>query len=496
MDFSMITDLFQGDNLGGLLGLIKGIGILAIGLAALSIVTHFLRRLVLKPLKINHYGQKIVFDSINLKVNLEKWISRIFYWFFFFIVLKVATQFSGNPNLEAYVDSTIGFLLDKLGDLYKAVVPIVIALVFAYVARMIVRWLAEHFNVNQRLSSKSIDSNVNWVKTLGDIAYGFVFLFFLPSILSSLGLQQSVLPVNSMLDKFLVYIPQIVGAGIIFFIGRYVAMIVRDVVSSLLNSIGADRVTQKLNLSEKNNSFKISKIGGLFVYVIILVQVLVQALDKLKLDSVTGPIKDLLNTFYATIPNFIGAAIIIIVAYYVGRLLNELISNLLEGIGFNNILTRLGISQKMSAKSKSPSQLVGLLIQVTLLFLATIEALNRLGFEDLGNIVEDITLFGSQVLVGTIIFGIGLYIAQALSTTIKESTSTHAPILALISKIGILVLTGAMALKRMGLADEIVVLAFGLTLGALCLGTALAIGLGSKETAGTLVKDFVAKLKK
>ena len=59
----------------------------------------------------------------------------------------------------------------------------------------------------------------------------------------------------------------------------------------------------------------------------------------------------------------------------------------------------------------------------------------------------------------------------------------------------ILVLATAMALREMGLADEIVNLAFGLTLGALAVAFALALGLGGREIAAHELKTWVQSFK-
>ncbi len=52
-----------------------------------------------------------------------------------------------------------------------------------------------------------------------------------------------------------------------------------------------------------------------------------------------------------------------------------------------------------------------------------------------------------------------------------------------------------MALRQMGLADEIVNLAFGLTLGALAVAFALAFGLGGREAAGEELKAWIRQIK-
>jgi len=48
----------------------------------------------------------------------------------------------------------------------------------------------------------------------------------------------------------------------------------------------------------------------------------------------------------------------------------------------------------------------------------------------------------------------------------------------------------------MGIADSIVNLAFGLTLGAVAVAVALSFGLGGREAAGKLMEHWVSKLRR
>lgn len=49
-------------------------------------------------------------------------------------------------------------------------------------------------------------------------------------------------------------------------------------------------------------------------------------------------------------------------------------------------------------------------------------------------------------------------------------------------------LTVVMAVRQLEVAEDFVLMTFGLLFGALCLAAALAFGLGSKEVAGDFVK--------
>ena len=48
-----------------------------------------------------------------------------------------------------------------------------------------------------------------------------------------------------------------------------------------------------------------------------------------------------------------------------------------------------------------------------------------------------------------------------------------------------------MGLRQMNLAQEIINLAFGLTLGAVAIAAAIAFGIGGRDAAKALVDDFV-----
>ena len=62
--------------------------------------------------------------------------------------------------------------------------------------------------------------------------------------------------------------------------------------------------------------------------------------------------------------------------------------------------------------------------------------------------------------------------------------------LATVARVAIIVLAGAMGLQRMGLADEIVNLAFGLTLGAIAVAAAIAFGIGGRDAAKRVIDGY------
>ena len=61
----------------------------------------------------------------------------------------------------------------------------------------------------------------------------------------------------------------------------------------------------------------------------------------------------------------------------------------------------------------------------------------------------------------------------------------------MIARVAILVLAGAMSLRQMGLANEIVVLAFGLIVGAVAVAAAIAFGIGGRDVAKRKLEEWL-----
>jgi len=116
------------------------------------------------------------------------------------------------------------------------------------------------------------------------------------------------------------------------------------------------------------------------------------------------------------------------------------------------------------------------------------------GFAELATLLSGLTVFIWQVVLGLVIFGIGLWLGNLAGKAIETGVSVNAKLLATVARVAIWVLAGTMALNQMGLGSEIVNLAFGLTLGGIAIAVALAFGLGGRELAGRELEKWRATL--
>ncbi|NJL11437.1 MAG: mechanosensitive ion channel, partial [Calothrix sp. SM1_7_51] len=205
------------------------------------------------------------------------------------------------------------------------------------------------------------------------------------------------------------------------------------------------------------------------------------------------------------LPLIFTAIAILIVSYFVGRFVGDLVTSILTNIGFNNIFSVLGLSSlststespETSSKvpTRTPSEIAGIVTLVGIMLFATIAAVDILKIPTLTALVSSILLVLGQILAGLVVFALGLYFANLAFRLITISGNPQARILGQVARISIIILVSAMALQRIGIAPDIVNLAFGLLLGAIAVAIALAFGLGGRDIARVQVQEWLDSFK-
>ena len=345
-------------------------------------------------------------------------------------------------------------------------------------------------------------------ETLGTAVFYLVILLFLPAILGTLELAGILAPVQNLVNEILAFLPNLLLAAIILVVGAFVARVLRKITTNLLAAAGADRLSDRVGLARATGGTRLSDLLGLVVYILVLIPVIVAALQALDVAAVTAPASAMLAQFLEAIPRIFVAVLILGVAYVVGRLVASLVSSLLAGVGFNRLLGGLGFrsaaeevrqptdpaaaAETEALDTKTPAGLVGWVVLVGVMLFAATEAAAALGLTALAVLIGEFTVLAGQILLGLVIFAVGLYLSNLAYSSIAAGRSSQSEMLAVAARVSILVFAGAMALKQMGLADSIVNLAFGLILGAIALAAAIAFGWGGRDAAKRQIERFQA----
>ena len=352
--------------------------------------------------------------------------------------------------------------------------------------------------LKERRAAKALavpeEGSMSLSKTISETGYWLVFLLFLPAILGALKMPGILEPIQGMMSRAMDYIPNIIGAGIIFAIGWFVAKIVKQIVSNLLAAAGADRLTQKAGLDL--GATKLSGLLGTVAHAFVLLPVLVAALGALKIDAVTAPATLMLNKITGAVPGIFGGVVVIGIAVFVGKIVSTIVTDVLKGTGADHLPAKLGIAAfegtADGSEAKSFSGLVGKLVLVATVLFAALQALPMMGLSALGGQMEDFMGLAGNVVLAVVVFGLGLYLANLAAGAIRGLGINNSAVLANVARWSIVVLAGTMALSRSGLAPASVVnLAFGLILGAIALAASIAFGWGGRDVAKRFLEERV-----
>lgn len=327
----------------------------------------------------------------------------------------------------------------------------------------------------------------NLAKPLASLIKAILTIFVLMMVLQHFGLTDVLAPLKNLVNKFLAAIPNIIGAGIIAYAGWVIAKMLSE-----LTGIALNKLDRHLLERTGNSQIRVSKLGSAFVFAAILLPLLVTALGVLNVPSITVPASDLLNKLWAAIPNVIGAGLILVVTYFVTKFALALLVDVLAGMNVDALAQKLGLGSYFNA-TRTPTQLISSVIMFFAMLTAATAAVNTLGIETISTIFAKVLEFGGGILVGSVILIIGYLLSTLAYNKLREYGSAS---LANIARIAILGLVLAMGLRAMGLADNIVNMAFGFTLGAVAVAIALAFGLGGRDAAAKIADRWADKISK
>jgi hypothetical protein len=227
------------------------------------------------------------------------------------------------------------------------------------------------------------------------------------------------------------------------------------------------------------------------VFIFVFIPVLISALDALKIDAISVPATRMVESLMSAVPQILAAALVMGVAYIVGLFVTGFVASLLENLGADEFPEKIGIGGLFSRTKLS--KVCGGVLFFFIMLGAGVTAAEKLGFGQVAELLGDLLGFAGNVALSLVIIAAGNMIANVAFRALKRDNEKS--IVASIVRFAILGLVLAMGLRALGVANEIVNLAFMLTLGALAVTIALAFGLGGREAAGKQMEYWLSKLR-
>ena len=365
------------------------------------------------------------------------------------------------------------------GVLGNALIGLAILIIGLFVVKIISGIVGRLLGAVGFLADNQLDTPI------ASLVKALLTIFVLMAVLRHFDLVDVLAPLEDMMTQFLGVIPNIIGAGIIGYVGWILAKLVSELVGMALG-----KVDQQIAARTGNDDVKISKFVGALVFGAILLSIVVAALGVLNIPAISVPASSMINDLMAAVPNIIGAAIILLVTYFVTKFVVLILGGLLESMQVNSLPEKMG-AQGMFSESFTPVKFIGGAIMFFSMLTGATAAVNALGIEVISTIFAKALEFGGGIFVGGVILLIGNFLSSIAHQRLSAGTSQG---MANIARFAILGLVLAMGLKAMGLADNIVNLAFGLTMGGVAVAAAIAFGLGGRDAAKAVADKWAGRI--
>src|SRR3954469_204882 len=206
------------------------------------------------------------------------------------------------------------------------------------------------------------------------------------------------------------------------------------------------------------------------------------------------------QVFGELVPAMLGALVILFAGYLLAKVLEKLTERFLRRIRLNRMLERGGVMQAVerSGSHLNPIRVITNLVFWLVMFAVILVAANALGLESLASVFGELVSYIPSVIAAIVIILVGIVLGQFVGGLIAASAGAlhGGRALARVGSGGVILLAVFMALQELGIATDIVTTAFAILFGAIALALALSFGLGGRDLAAEITREWYQRYKR
>lgn len=386
-------------------------------------------------------------------------------------------------------------LEQSLPDILFGILFLVIAIIAGYIVKNLIVKGAKALKLDEKFGDNAKEAN-SIPELLGKLGFILTVLFFLPGIFDRFGLNNISAPLTGMLGTFLGYIPRLIGAALLLFLGFVIAKIVQQLTMGFLERVKVDKLKDKMGLTDPNapdepskNALSFADLGGKVLYVIVLIPFIIAALEVLNIDAITDPAVTMLTSITSIIPQILAAGILILIGIFIAKLVGDLVENIIDGFGISDKVA--DVMDEPRATGFDLGRVVGVVVKALIILFFTVQAFDLIGLTIFQTIGGAVIAYLPMILSALLIL-LGGYVLGSVAKRFIVDTLPQARFAAMIIKGVIITIAALMALSHLGIGALFVETLFIAIIVASAVAFAIAFGIGGRDFA----RNTLQKLEK
>lgn len=365
-----------------------------------------------------------------------------------------------------------------------AIITAIAAVIVAFIVRTAITTVIN----KTRFGAKAKTTGGNIGSALGRAGFWLTLLFFVPPFLGFLELGEYAQPIDDLFRNIADFLPNLIGAALLFGIGYIVAKIAQNAVTTTLRAMQVDTLMSRMGVTSATGSTgSLANALGTLLFVIIISFFAIGALDVLDIEAISVPLSNMLQDFLDFIPYLVSAIVVLGLAIFIGKFVSNFLKGFLPTLGFDNSVNTLMSIDDGEGLRVKPSNVAGSLAFLIITVLGLTAALDILGIDILSATFNDIVAFGGQLLRAAILIMIGVFLANFIARIMAGVISPRIAELFRYVAVLIFVFLGLSALDPEG---GIIPAAFQALVYGSAVAGAIAFGVGGRDWAGEVLQKL------
>jgi Conserved TM helix len=203
-----------------------------------------------------------------------------------------------------------------------------------------------------------------------------------------------------------------------------------------------------------------------------------------------------LAMFMEAIPKVIGFLVILLIGWFIAAALARVVSAILRTVRFNELAERAGLSGFVAQMGlhTDAAGFVALTAEWFVRLIVLVSAFDALGLPAVSQVFQQLLLWLPNLVVAIIALVIGGLAANALGRLVRGATAESGlgdpDLLGTLARIAVWAFAIVVAVNQLGIATSLVNTLFMAVVGGFALALGLAFGLGGRETAALIVRNW------